>query len=86
MQHPKHGLIEVPHRLALSGRGGAKRLTCLLRRAEFLKERIQKHGGEHRGGYDQEELSALCWVIKSITLYEDLLRKGPEESTEETDG
>ena len=68
--------VEIPRSMPISGRKGAIRLERLRRRAEYLQKRIQTTG--HELTYDMAEFAALEWVIRTMIMYEELLKKGPE--------
>lgn len=74
---------EIPHKMPISGRRGSRKLETLRRRAEFLQSRITAATPEKNMNYDKAELAAIEWAIKTIIMYEDLLKKGHEEDGKE---
>lgn len=66
-------MVKIPERLPISGKPGSNKLSRLLRRAEYLQQRIGSANQDL--AYDKAELAALEWAIEKIVLYEELLKK-----------
>ena len=63
--------IDIPEKLAISGKRGAKRLRVLQRRMKHLKKRIEDT--DRRLCYDEHEYTSLRWAISQIIYYETQL-------------
>ena len=68
---------EIPEKLPISGKKGSEKLNRLCGRAKHLQQRIDS--ADRDLSHDKAELAALKWVIKQVIMYENLLKKGPDE-------
>ena len=65
---------EIPRDLPVSGRRGGIHLKRLNERADYLRKKIIEARPKELH-YELAELGSLEWVIKTIILYEGLLKK-----------
>lgn len=78
MEHVEE--LEIPTCLPALGTRKTRRLKRLVKRAKYLKQRIEQDlGSENSLRYDEEELSALRYVIKYILTKEGVIRAETEE-------
>jgi hypothetical protein len=76
---------EIPQRMPISGRRGSIKLYRIRDKSVYLRRRLNsgEFGQGHAFHRAQAELAANEWAISAIIMYEECLKKGPPEESED---